>query len=142
MIKDELGYKYHWAVADYLQRSARHIASATDVEQAYAVGKAAVEYAIRGKNAVMPAIARGKGKKYTWHIVEVKLSDVANVEKLMPRKYITRDGFHITDAAREYFTPLIRGEDYPTYKNGIPQYARLKKQLEKKKLKKWKSKLG
>ena len=62
MIKDELGYKYHWAVADYLQRAARHIASATDVDQAYAVGKAAVEFALAGKNAVMPAIVRGKGK--------------------------------------------------------------------------------
>jgi len=137
MIKDELGYKYHWAVADYLQRSARHIASATDVEQAYAVGKAAVEFALAGKNAVMPAIVRGKGKRYTWEIGEAKLSDVANVEKMMPRKYISRDGFHITDEAREYFAPLIRGEDYPEYKNGIPQYARLKKQLVAPKLKKW-----
>ena len=138
MIKDELGYKYHWAVADYLQRAARHIASATDVDQAYAVGKAAVEFALAGKNAVMPAIVRGKGKKYSWRIGEAKLSDVANVEKKMPRNYISRDGFHITDAAREYLAPLIQGEDYPVYKNGIPQYARLKKQLEKKKLRKWK----
>jgi len=139
MIKGELGYKYHWAVADYLQRSARHIASATDVEQAYAVGKAAVEFALAGKNAVMPAIIRGKGKKYTWRIGEAKLADVANVEKTMPRKYISRDGFHITDDARAYFAPLIQGEDYPEYKNGIPQYARLKKVLEKKKLKKWRA---
>ncbi|PCJ24864.1 MAG: 6-phosphofructokinase [SAR86 cluster bacterium] len=139
MVKDALGYKYHWAVADYLQRSARHIASATDVAQAYAVGQAAVEFALKGKNAVMPTIIRGKGKKYTWRIGEAKLSDVANVEKMMPRHYITRDGFHITDEARRYFAPLIQGEDYPAYKNGIPQYARLKKQLEKKKLKKWKA---
>lgn len=139
MIKGELGYKYHWAVADYLQRSARHIASATDVEQAYAVGKAAVEFALAGKNAVMPAIIRGKGRKYTWRIGEAKLADVANVEKTMPRKYISRDGFHITDDARAYFAPLIQGEDYPEYKNGIPQYARLKKVLEKKKLKKWRA---
>lgn len=138
MIKSELGYKYHWAVADYLQRSARHIASATDVNQAYALGQAAVEFALQGKNAVMPTIVRGKGKKYTWRIGEAKLSDVANVEKMMPRRYITRDGFHITDEARAYFAPLIQGEDYPQYKNGIPQYARLKRQLEKKKLKKWK----
>jgi 6-phosphofructokinase len=138
MIKDELGYKYHWAVADYLQRSARHIASATDVEQAYAVGKAAVEFALKGKNAVMPIIIRGKGNKYTWRIGEAKLADVANVEKLMPRSYISRDGFHITDAARKYFFPLIRGEDFPPFKNGLPQYARLKRQLEKKKLKRWK----
>lgn len=139
MIKDELGYKYHWAVADYLQRAARHIASATDVEQAYAVGAAAVNFALAGKNAVMPTIVRGKGKRYSWKIGEAKLSDVANVEKMMPRNYISRDGFHITDEARAYFSPLIQGEDYPAYKNGIPQYARLKKQLEKKKLKKWKA---
>lgn len=137
MIKDELGHKYHWAVADYLQRAARHIASATDVEQAYAVGKAAVDFALEGKNAVMPTIIRGKAKKYTWRIGEAKLSEVANVEKMMPRNYITRDGFHITDKAREYFAPLIKGEDYPPYRNGIPQYARLKQVLEKKKLKQW-----
>jgi len=139
MIKAELGYKYHWAVADYLQRAARHIASATDVDQAYAVGKAAVEFALAGKNAVMPIIVRGKGKKYSWHIGEAKLSEVANVEKKMPRSYITRDGFHITEAARQYFTPLIQGEDYPPYKNGIPQYARLKKVLMAKKLPKWRA---
>jgi 6-phosphofructokinase 1 len=137
MIKDELGYKYHWAVSDYLQRSARHIASATDVEQAYAVGRAAVQFALKGKNAVMPTIVRGSGKKYSWKIGEAKLSDIANVEKIMPRRYISRDGFSITEEAREYFSPLIQGEDYPEYKNGIPQYARLKKQLEKKKLKQW-----
>ena len=137
MIKDELGYKYHWAVADYLQRSARHIASGTDVEQAYAVGKAAVEFALAGKNAVMPTIVRGKAKKYSWSIGEAKLSDVANVEKMMPRDYISRDGFQITEKARQYFAPLILGEDYPPYKNGIPQYARLKKVLAQKKLKKW-----
>ena len=139
MIKDELGYKYHWAVADYLQRAARHIASQTDVEQAYAVGKAAVEFALKGKNAVMPAIIRGKGKRYSWRIGEARLADVANVEKKMPRDYISRDGFHITTKARDYFAPLIQGEDYPAYRNGIPQYARLKKVLEKKKLKKWKA---
>lgn len=139
MIKDALGYKYHWAVADYLQRSARHIASATDVEQAYAVGKAAVEFALAGKDAVMPAIVRKPTKKYSWRIGEAKLEDVANVEKMMPRSYISRDGFHITDAAREYFAPLIAGEDYPLYRNGLPQYARLKRVLEKKKLKKWRA---
>lgn len=139
LIKAETGYKYHWAVADYLQRAARHIASATDVEQAYAVGEAAVKFALAGKNAVMPTIVRGKGKKYSWKIGEAKLSDVANVEKMMPRNYITRDGFHITDAAREYFAPLIAGEDYPKFKQGLPQYARLKKVLVKKKLKKWRA---
>lgn len=139
MIKAETGYKYHWAVADYLQRAARHIASATDVDQAYAVGEAAVKFALAGKNAVMPTIVRGKGKKYSWKIGEAKLSDVANVEKMMPRNYITRDGFHITDKAREYFAPLIAGEDYPTFKRGLPQYARLKKVLVQKKLKKWRA---
>lgn len=139
MIKQETGFKYHWAVADYLQRSARHIASATDVQQAYAVGKAAVEFALAGKNAVMPTIVRGSGKKYSWRIGEAKLADVANVEKMMPRNYISRDGFHITDKAREYFAPLIAGEDFPPYKQGIPQYARLKKVLVKKKLKAWKA---
>ncbi|MDF1782038.1 MAG: 6-phosphofructokinase [Alcanivoracaceae bacterium] len=135
MIKDELGYKYHWAVADYLQRSARHVASAVDVEQAYAVGRAAVEMAVAGKNAVMPAIIRGKGKKYSWTIQEAPLANVANVEKKMPRNFITADGFGITDAGRAYLAPLIEGEDYPPYKNGIPQYARPKLEAVPKKLK-------
>lgn len=137
MVKEELGYKYHWAVADYLQRAARHIASKTDVDQAYAVGAAAVEFALAGKTAVMPAIIRGKGKKFSWKIGEAKLADVANVEKMLPRSYISRDGFSITEEARQYFAPLVQGEDYPEYKNGLPQYARLKKVLEKKKLKAW-----
>lgn len=136
MVKDELGYKYHWALADYLQRSARHIASGTDVEQAYAVGKAAVEMALAGKNAVMPAIIRGKGKKYSWSIGEAALEDVANVEKMMPRDYISKDGFGISDAGRDYLLPLIQGEDYPPFKNGLPQYTRLKKVMVEKKLKK------
>ena len=136
MIKDELGYKYHWALADYLQRAARHIASATDVEQAYAVGEAAVEMAIAGKNAVMPGIVRGKGKNYKWSIEEAPLDKIANVEKMMPRNYISRDGFGITEKGHEYFEPLIQGEDYPPYKNGIPQYAKLKKVMVEKKLKK------
>jgi len=136
MIKSELGYKYHWAVADYLQRSARHIASATDVEQAYAVGKAGVEMARTGKNAVMPAIKRGKGKRYSWSIVEAPLDKVANVEKMMPRSYITRDGFGISPAGRAYLEPLIAGEDYPPYKGGMPQYVSLKNELTPRKLKK------
>lgn len=126
MIHEQLGFKYHWAVADYLQRAARHIASATDVEQAYAVGRAAVEFALEGKNAIMPAIVRGKGKKYSWSVEEAPLQKIANVEKMMPRDFISRDGFSITDKARAYFEPLIQGEDYPPYKKGIPQYARLK----------------
>ncbi len=136
LIKDELGYKYHWAVSDYLQRAARHIASATDVEQAYAVGKAAVEFALQGKNAVMPTIVRGKAKKYSWSIGEASLSAVANVEQKMPRDYISRDGFGITEKGRAYLAPLIAGEDYPPYKNGLPQYAMLKKVFVDKKLKK------
>ena len=136
MVKEALGYKYHWAVADYLQRAARHIASATDVEQAYAVGKAAVEFAVAGHNAIMPAIVRGKGKRYSWSIGEAPLEKVANVEKMMPRNFITRDGFNITEAAREYLAPLIVGEDYPPYKNGMPQYVTLKNELVPRKLKK------
>lgn len=135
MVKDELGYKYHWAVSDYLQRAARHIASETDVEQAYAMGKAALEFAIAGKNAVMPTIVRKKTKTYRWEIGEAALADVANVEKMMPRNFITKDGMHITDKCREYLQPLIKGESYPPYKNGLPQYVTLKNQLADKKLK-------
>ena len=135
MIKDALGYKYHWALADYLQRSARHIASATDVEQAYAVGKAAVEYAIAGKSGVMVTIERKPGKRYRWSLGEAPLEHIANVEKKMPRNFISRDGFAITEAAQQYLKPLIAGEDYPPYKNGVPQYARLKNQLVANKLK-------
>jgi len=137
MIKDALGYKYHWAVSDYLQRAARHIASATDVEQAYAMGKAAVELAVAGKNAVMPIIVRDSSEPYAWHIGDAALADVANVEKKMPREFITEDGFGITAAAREYFAPLILGEDYPPYHNGLPAYARLAKNKVPKKLPAW-----
>jgi len=137
MIKDALGYKYHWAVSDYLQRAARHIASATDVEQAYAMGKAAVELALAGKNAVMPTVVRESSSPYKWHIGEANLGDVANVEKKMPRNFITEDGFGITEAAHEYFAPLIMGEDHPPYKNGLPDFARLKKTLVEKKLPAW-----
>jgi 6-phosphofructokinase 1 len=134
MIKDALGYKYHWAVADYLQRAARHIASATDVEQAYAVGRAAVEFALAGRNAVMPVIVRKRDEPYRWSVDAVPLARVANVERKMPRSYITRDGFGITAAARKYLAPLIAGEDYPAYRNGLPQYVRLKNVLAPKKL--------
>jgi ATP-dependent phosphofructokinase / diphosphate-dependent phosphofructokinase len=135
LVKSKLGYKYHWAVADYLQRSARHIASKTDVKQAYALGKAAVELALKGKNAVMPIVVRKAGKKYSWKIGEVSLAQVANVEKFMPRNFITRDGFGITKACREYLEPLIQGEDYPPYKNGLPEYVVLKNILVPKKIK-------
>jgi 6-phosphofructokinase 1 len=126
MVMSELGYKNHWAVADYLQRSARHIASQTDVDQAYAVGKAAVEFALQGKTAIMPAIQRGKGKRYSWDIGEAPLQDVANRERKMPRDFISRDGFAITEKARDYLAPLIAGEAYPQYRNGLPVYTRLK----------------
>jgi len=134
LIKERLGYKYHWAVADYLQRAARHIASKTDVDQAYAVGKAAVEFALAGKNAVMPTIVRKSDSPYKWTIGQVKLDKVANVERKMPKNFITRDGFGITAAAKRYLAPLIAGEDYPAYKNGLPQYVRLKNILVPKKL--------
>ena len=134
MINSALGYKYHWAVSDYLQRSARHIASQVDVDQAYAVGKAAVEMALAGKNAVMPAIQRLEGSRYRWQIIEADLGKVANREKKMPRSFITRDGFGITDKARRYFEPLIQGEAYPDYTRGLPDYITLKNLLVPKRL--------
>ena len=134
MIKSRHGYKCHWSVADYLQRAARHIASATDVEQAYAMGKAAVDFAADGMNAVMPIIVRKKNKPYRWSIGNAPLSKVANMERKMPRSYITRDGFGITGKAREYLSPLIIGEEPPPYRNGLPQYVRLRNELIKKKL--------
>ena len=134
MVKERLGYKFHWAVADYLQRAARHIASGTDVAQAYAVGKAAVEFALAGKNAVMPTIVRKSDKPYRWAIGEAPLARVANKERKMPKRFISADGFGITTAARRYLAPLIEGEDYPSYRQGLPQYVRLKNQLVAKKL--------
>jgi 6-phosphofructokinase 1 len=125
-IQERLGYKYHWALADYLQRAARHIASATDVEQAYAVGCAAVEAALAGKNAVMPAIRRLSDAPYAWEIALTELRQVANVEKKMPREFISPDGFGITDACRRYLSPLVEGEDAPPFVRGLPDYVRLK----------------
>ena len=135
MVHQAFGYKYHWAVADYLQRAARHVASKVDVEQAYAVGKASVEYAIRGMNAVMPAIKRRSSKPYRWQIVPVPLADVANVEKKVPREFVSADGFGITAACRRYLEPLIAGEDSPPYRNGLPAYVRIKGAAVKRKLK-------
>ena len=135
LVKDKLGYKYHWAVADYLQRAARHIASKVDVEQAYAVGKAAVEFALKGHHAVMPTIVRTSQKPYRWKIGMAPLDKVANVEKMLPRDYITADGFHITAKGRRYLAPLIKGEDYPPYKDGLPQYVVLKNKPVRRKLK-------
>jgi len=126
LVKERLGYKYHWAVADYLQRAARHIASKVDVDQAYALGKAAVELAIEGKNAVMPVIVRKSDDPYTWEVGTAGLGEIANVEKKMPEDFITPDGFGITEACRRYLLPLIQGEDYPPYVNGLPDYVTLK----------------
>jgi 6-phosphofructokinase 1 len=126
LIKERLGYKYHWAVADYLQRSARHIASRTDVEQAYALGRAAVEMALAGENGVMPTIVRVSDEPYRWEIGRAALADVANVERKMPRDFITPDGYGITSACRRYLAPLIVGEDYPPYRDGLPDYVSLK----------------
>ncbi len=134
MTRDELGYKFHYAVSDYLQRAARHIASKNDVEQAYAMGKAAVELALSGKNAVMPTVVRTSDNPYQWEVGHANLADIANVEKMMPAEYITEDGFGITDACRTYLQPLIMGEDYPPFKNGLPDYVRLKNVLVPKKL--------
>ena len=126
IVKRGLDLKYHWAVADYLQRAARHIASKTDVDQAYAMGKAAVEFALKGHNSVMPTVDRVSNKPYKWKVGMASLSKVANVEKMMPKDFITRDGFGITEKCRTYLAPLMKGEDYPPYKDGLPQYVRLK----------------
>ncbi|SEP30829.1 6-phosphofructokinase [Nitrosovibrio sp. Nv6] len=134
IVKEELGLKYHWGVADYLQRAARHIASETDVEQAYAMGKAAVEFAVQGHNSVMPTIERISNKPYKWKVGMAQLSQVANVEKMMPENFISEDGFGITDKCREYLAPLIQGEDYPPYTDGLPNYVRLKNVAVAKKL--------
>ena len=134
LVREKLKLKYHWAVADYLQRAARHIASKTDVAQSYALGKAAVDLALAGRNSVMPTIVRKSDKPYKWSIGIADLKDVANKEKFMPRDFITPDGFHITAKCRAYLSPLIQGEDYPPYKNGMPDYVRLKNVAVPKKL--------
>ncbi len=126
IIREGLGLKYHWGVADYLQRAARHIASKTDVDQAYAMGRAAVEFAVAGQNSVMPTIVRKSSSPYVWEVGSAPLSEVANVEKFMPPGFITEDGFGITAACREYLAPLIQGEDYPPYENGLPRYVTLR----------------
>ncbi len=137
MIKQALGYKFHWAVADYLQRAARHIASATDVKQAYELGKKAVELALAGHNAVMPTVERLSDVPYRYRIGVAPLAQVANVEKFMPRDFITKDGFGITEKCRRYLAPLIQGEDPPKYKNGLPVYVTLKNTPVAKKLPKF-----
>jgi len=125
MIKQALGHKFHWAVADYLQRAARHLASKSDVDQAYALGQAAVELAVAGHNSVMPTVVRKSSTPYMWEVGHAPLSQVANVEKFMPRSFISEDGYGITDACREYLYPLIQGEDYPPFENGMPKYVTL-----------------
>ena len=134
LIKQALGHKFHWAVADYLQRSARHIASKTDVTQAYALGRKAVELALQGHNAVMPTIERLSDAPYKYRIGVAPLAKVANVEKFMPRDFITKDGFGITEKCRRYLLPLIQGEDYPRFTNGLPRYVSLKNVAVPKKL--------
>ena len=134
IVREGLGLKYHWGVADYLQRAARHIASKSDVDQAYAMGKAAVEFALKGHNSVMPTIDRVSNKPYKWKVGMAQLSKVANVEKMMPKNFLSKDGFGITEKCREYLAPLIKGEDYPPYKDGLPQYVRLKNAAVPKKL--------
>lgn len=137
LIQESLGYKCHWAVSDYLQRSARHIASKVDLQQSLAVGEAAVKFALSGESSVMPVIIRNKSKPYTWKIGKISLSRVANIEKVLPKGYISRDGFGITKSCKDYMLPLIQGEAFPPYKNGVPTIAKLRNILVKKKLKKF-----
>tara|TARA_B100001109_G_scaffold255631_1_gene259644 strand:- start:2210 stop:3475 length:1266 start_codon:yes stop_codon:yes gene_type:complete len=137
LISEKLKLKNHWAVSDYLQRSARHISSKTDLNHAEAVGKKAVQYAVRGMNGIMPVIKRGEGKKYSWKIEPAHLSIIANVEKKLPRSYISKNGFNVTNKAIEYLKPLIVGEAFPNFKNGIPIIKKLKLKLVDKKLSKW-----
>jgi 6-phosphofructokinase 1 len=134
MVKQALGYKFHWGVADYLQRAARHIASKTDVQQAYEVGAAAVQLALAGQNAVMPTIERLADAPYRYRIGTAPLAEVANREKFMPREFISEDGFGITEACKRYLRPLIEGEDYPRFEGGLPVYATLKNVAVAKKL--------
>ncbi len=131
IVKTNTGFKYHWAVSDYLQRSARHIASDTDVKQAYSVGKAALEFALEGKNAIMPIIRRISNSPYRWEVSYTDLSNVANIEKNLPQNYIDEEGYGITNNCREYMRPLIAGENYPSFSNGIPVYSKPMNQLVK-----------
>lgn len=137
LITDKLKLKNHWAVSDYLQRSARHIASKTDLDQAMEVGIKAIQYAVNGMNGVMPVIVRGKGKKYSWKIEPAPLAKIANLEKKLPKSYISKNGMNVTPKAVEYLRPLIQGESFPVFKNGIPEIKELKLIKVKKKLKPW-----
>jgi 6-phosphofructokinase len=137
MIQHQLSLKCHWAVADYLQRSARHLASQIDVEQAYALGEAAVDLAVQGASAVMPTIERIQDEPYEWRIGSVEVHKIANIERTMPRDFIREDGFHITPAAQRYLLPLIQGEAWPTFKQGLPYYEFLPMLYCTQKLPKW-----
>jgi 6-phosphofructokinase 1 len=134
MVKEALGHKFHWAVADYLQRAARHIASATDVKQAYELGQRAVELALAGQNSVMPTIERISDVPYDYRLGTASLDAVANAEKFMPRDFISDDGWGITEKCRRYLLPLIQGEDYPAYREGLPVYVTLENVAVAKKL--------
>ena len=138
MISNKLGFKYHWAVSDYLQRTARHISYQVDLDHAYAVGKAAVEYASSGENAIMPIIVRKKTKSYSWEVGKVALSKVANIERKMPRNFISKDGFGITQSCKNYLSPLIQGEAWAPFEDGVIQTASLKNKLIRKKLRNFK----
>jgi 6-phosphofructokinase len=137
-VKDRLGFKVHWTLPDYLQRSARHIASKTDLDHAVAVGRAAVRFALEGRNATMPVIVRSSDRPYRWKIGSAPLAKVANHEKVFPKSFIRRDGYGITNRARAYLEPLVRGEAYPPYgRDGLPAYVALKNVPVKKKLPAW-----
>ncbi|MBH44686.1 MAG: 6-phosphofructokinase [Gammaproteobacteria bacterium] len=137
LINKSLKYKVHWSVADYLQRAARHVASKIDVQQAYTLGMEAIKYAKIKKSGIMLTIDSKKSKKYSWSIGYTDLKNVANKEKRLPKKYISNDGYAITQSCRQYISNLINGEDYPKYKNGLPLYSKLRKILIKKKLDKF-----
>lgn len=128
MVEVHLGYKQHLAVADYLQRSARHLASAVDVAQAHALGAAALRLALAGESDVAPILHRLSDAPYRWEIRTAPLAALANVERRLPPEFISADGYHITEACRRYLAPLIAGEDLPPFANGLPVYVRLKNQ--------------
>jgi len=134
LVKHHFDFKCHWSVCDYLQRSARHLASATDLKQAYAVGEAAVNYALDGRNGVMPGLVRVQSEPYVWHIEPVPLASVAGQEKLMPRSYMNHTGFQLSEEGRRYFAPLIEGEAPLPYQKGLPAYRRFRNQTVPRKL--------
>lgn len=137
-IKDALGHKVHWALPDYLQRSARHIASATDLAHALAVGRAAVECALAGQNGVMPVIVRQGDAPYRWHVDVAPLERIANREKTMPKGFIRKDGYGITAAARRYLQPLVAGEAFPPFgRDGLPDYVVLPQRTVRRALPRW-----